>query len=685
MRLGTVLKIVAVVVLVAAVGLIAAAKSLDSKRYQTFLAEQVKAASGLMLTFSGPTKLKLGLSPQISFTGMALATRAEASPMLYIDRIEAQVALLPLIFRELRLERVTLFRPVLRLETMARPMGVLDLATPAETEKVPVTRLAVTEIRMEDATILWRAATTGPESRLVLAQARIQPETVDGGPLTLQANGAWNGTTFELGGVLGSPHALVSGKPYPVQLKAGIDGTVMTARGTVAEPLSAKGIDLELRAQGDELADLLRRAGIALGGKPVAAAGPYKMSAKLFDAPGGGYGLSDIDAMLGKRDNLLLGLKGEVKTLAPLAGVELAVSAEADSLAGLSRLIAVDLPVAGPLKLTARLHEMEGGWRLTGIKSTLGRSDFSGELALAQGPRPRFFGRLAATSFVPTDLSFPLTRAGDQSRQASPQRPAIPVIDGRILSLDSLPLDGLKVFDLDLSLVAAKLHVGPAALADASAEIHLAGGKLAVEAFSAQLGDGRVTGEARLDTTARTPGFSLRLTGTGLDIAKLGGESPPASGLGELAVTLRGGGSSPRTLAGSLDGSAWVNLGETTLARTSGDDVAPRLIAALDSSAVPADKEAPVKLRCAALRVTVKGGLLHADKGIALETARAAVLGSGTVDLRTEAIDLAFVARGGGGARLRGMLASPILVTDEPAAKLAPDASPCRTLAKLHH
>ncbi|MDO8607185.1 MAG: AsmA family protein [Phaeospirillum sp.] len=676
MRLSSVLKIVAVAVLVTVIGLIAAAKSLDSKRYQAFLAEQVKATSGLILTFSGPTKLKLGLSPQVSFTGMALASRPEARPLLYVDRIEAQVALLPLIFRELRIERLALFRPTLRLEALPRPAGVLDLASRAD--KVPTTRLALADIHIEDAAIAWRPAGSESDSGLSLVSARIQPETVDGGPLTLQASGAWNGTAFELGGVIGSLHALASGKPYPLQLKGTIDGAVVVARGAIADPLAAKGFDLELRAQGDELANPLRRIGLTLGGKPVAAAGPYKLSAKLSGAPGS-LGLSDIDAVLGKRDNLLLGVKGAIKSLTPLSGVELAVTAEADNLAGLGRLIAVDLPTAGPLKLSARLQDIENGWRLAGIKSTLGRNDFSGELALTQTSRPRFFGRLAAANFVPGDLSFPLAKAPDQNRTAAaPQRPAIPVIDGRILSLEQLPLEGLKVFDLDLTLSAAKLHAGPATLTDAGAEIHLTGGKLAVDAFSAQLGDGRMTGEARFDASARTPSFFLRLSGTGLDVSRLGGDAP-TSGRGDLAIDIRGAGGSPRALAGSLEGGAMISLGETVLARQPATDLTPRLIAALDSST---GGDAPIKLRCAVVRLAIKGGLLSADRGIAIETARVAVLGTGAIDLRTETSDLAFVARGGGNARLRGMLGSPILIGDEPAARLTPDASPCRAVAK---
>ena len=676
MRFSTVLKSLAVAALVVTVGLIAASKSLDSKRYQTFLAEQVKQSSGLSLSFSGPTKLKLGISPQVSFTGMALATKPGGPPLLYIDRIEAQVALLPLVFREIRMERLTLIRPALRLEALPAPTA-LDLTAPGE--KIPVTRFALAEIRLEDAVVVWRNAPTAPESRLALGTARIQPETVDGGPLTLQAKGAWNGTAFELGGVVGSLRNLISGKPYPVQLKGSLEGTVITARGTIAEPLAAKGIELDLNAQGDELADILNWTGMTLDGKPMAAMGTYKLAAKLVGTHPA-YALSAIDAALGKRDNLLLGIKGEIKSLAPLGGLELAVTAEADALTGLSRLMAVSLPGAGPFKLSARLHEIEGGWRLTGIKSSLGRSDFAGELAFTPQPRPRLFGRLASASFHPAEFGFPLAKGtSDPNRSAAPQRPAIPVIDGRVLTLDSLPLDSLRLFDLELSLTAAKLVMGPATLSEASAEIHLNAGKLAVDSFSAQLGDGRVTGDARLDGSARSPGLALRLSGTGLDFAKLGGEPPSLTGKGDLALNIKASGTSPRTLAASLEGNAWISMGETTVAKGAADELTSRLLAALDA---PSAGEDPVKLRCAVLRLTARSGMVTSDKGLAAETARTAILGSANMDLRNETVDAVFVARGSGHARIQGMLSGPDLVSDDTPARFPPDASACRSVAK---
>lgn len=670
MRLGTVLKIVAAALVLVAVALIAASKALDSRRYQGFLIDQVRAASGLELSFSGPTKIKLGLSPQVSFTGLTLAARPNGPAILYIDRIEARVALLPLVFRTLQLERVSLYRPVLRLGALPKPTGGMDLARGGD--KVPVTRLALAEILVEDAVILWRDGAAASDSSLHVGKARIQPESVSGGPLNLQLEGRRNGSDFQLAGVVGSPAALIAGKPYPVQLKGTISGAVVVARGHLAEPLQGSGLDLDIRAQGDELADLVKRLGIGFADRLPAAIGPYKASARLSDG-----GLREIDAVFGKRDNLLVTLKGAIKTWAGLGGVDLALSAEAEHLSGLSRLIGVDLPDGGPLKLSGRLNEIEGGWRLTGIKSSLGKSDFSGELAFVQAPRPRFFGRLSAGVFAPTDLSFPQGRGADPSRP-SPQRPAIPVHDGRILSLDPLPLEWLKAFDLNISLAAARLHLAQAVFSDAAAEISLANGRIALDSVQAQMGPGLLKGAFRLDLSGRMPAMALKLAGSGLELDRLGGDAWVAGGRGDLALDLKASGISLRALAGSLDGTVAASLSESALAKGS-TELGGDVIAALDAAASAEERS---RLRCATLRLAVKGGLVSAERGIVAETGRITVAGSGTADLRTETLDLAFAAKGTPGIRLRGMLGAPVLTHDGPPLRLSSEAASCRPGAK---
>lgn len=678
MRLSTVLKILATVLIVGVVALIASAKSLDSRRYTAFLAERAKAALGLELTMSGPIKLKLGLSPQLSFTGLDLALpggSAAGSPLLSVDRIEARVALLPLLFRDLQIEQIRLIRPTLRLDRLpkapAHAGGGLDLDRPGP--GLAATHFALAEITVEDAAIIRRAEGRGQDRRLVLASGVLQPESVAGGPLTLKAEGNWNGTEFNLSGVVGSLNALLGTKPYPVQIKGTVSGAVVVARGTVAEPLLARGIDLQINAQGDELADLIKRSGLQTGQTTLPVIGPYKIAARLTNA-GGTLGLDDIDAALGRRETLLLGAKGAIRDLAG-TGLDLAISAEADGLGGLSRLIGIDLPSAGPLKLSGRLADTDNGWRLTGLKSVLGRSDFNGEIAVITGPRPRLVGRLASAVFAPGDLTFASPHGNDSGR-AAPARPAILIADGRILPLAPLPLEFLRSFDLELSLVAQRLILGSANLADAAAELRLAGGRLDIGAFSARLGDGHVRGDARVDMSGRMPAMALHLAGADLDLAALTAEPPVVNGHAELALDLKAQGGNLRSLAGSLDGTVSLSLGETSLAKTGAGETLGKLFDGVDPALRQTDQ---VRLRCAGLRVAAKAGLVAADKGIALESPGAAVIGGGTLDLRTEALDLVFAAKGITPLHLRGMLGAPVLTAE--AAKIVADPTPCRTLA----
>ncbi|CAA7624118.1 conserved hypothetical protein [Candidatus Terasakiella magnetica] len=676
MRLSTVLKIAAAAILAMVVGLIAAAKSIDTERYKHLLADRVKAATGLALTFDGPIKLKLGTSPQVSVTGLALQG-AKGQMILSVDRIEAQVALMPLIFRTFQVDRLILIRPKLRPEglTLPAPGGKAPTLNLGQSDEsgAPSTSFSLSELRIEDATITVRRGAKAEETQILLSRARVEPESSGGGSVSIKAEGRFGTTPFDVGGLVAAPAALLAGKSSQVQIKANVNGAAVVGRGSVTDPFGTRTVELDLHAQGDELTELLT---LITGEKQPTALGPYKLAGKLNETVGG-LSLSGLDAIVGKRDSLLLTAKGTVKSLNTASGLDLVVTAEADTLSGVARLMAVELPIAGPLKLSARFNDIEGGWRLTGIKSSLGRSDFAGELALVKAPRPRFFGRLSSTTLVPADFSWPTSGRGSEQARSAPLLPAIVVADGRILSLDPLPVETLKSLDADITMTAQHLPIGAIALTEASADIHLAAGKLAAEGFAAQIGNGRVQGEFRFDGTARTPTFSVRLSGAGLDLAKLAapGTAPRiASGRGDLTVELKGQGASIRALAGALEGSVTVSMIEAALARPAESDLPLKLLTHLDPAAPAAE---PLRLHCAVLKAPIKAGLISLDRGLAVETARSASLGSGSIDLRTETLDLVFSSKGGGTTRLRGTLGAPAVSTET--GRASADATPCRT------
>lgn len=663
MRPGTIAKIVAALVLVLVVAVIAAGKSLKSDAYNAFLAERVKAATGLDLTFAGATKLKLGLSPVLSFTGVTLSA-GKGAEILYVDRIEARVALVPLALHQLRLDSLNLFRPVLHAQNLHRlsPTKSLDISAPPS--GAPLTRLALSEVGVEDAAIRWNGGV------VQVAKALIRPESEAGGPLSLQLSGRWQDSRFDLTGVIGPLSALGGAKPYPIQLKGAVDGATLTLRGTVASPLAAKGLDLEIRAQGEELGELLR---LRPGKGPSQAFGPFKLAARLTDTAGP-LALADVDAIIGRRDSLLITAKGQVADAVGPGGVDLAFGLEAESLASATRLLGIDLPNAGPVKLSARLTDIEGGWRLTGLKSTLGRSDLAGELSLVLAPRPRIYGRLAAAQLNLGDFSLPPPRGAPPTQASQPQRPAIPIDDGRILGTDPLILDLVRDMDANLSLAAIKLVAGPATLSDAAGELTMAAGRMALTGFTARAGEGKLTGEIRLDAAAKTPALTLRLTAAGADPALLTAGALKGA-KADLALDLKTQGTNLRNLAGSVEGSLALTLGETVLARNAGGELPARLARDIAPQAQESDG---LRLRCLVARLPVKAGLISLDRGLGAETAAAATMASGSIDLRTEAVDVTFASRTAPPLKVKGVLGNPV-VTTEGAAKAAGDATPCRT------
>jgi uncharacterized protein involved in outer membrane biogenesis len=664
MRAGAIAKIVAALVLVLVVAVIGAGKALKSETYNAFLADRVKAATGLDLTFAGPTKLRLGAAPVLSLTGVTLSA-GKGADILYIDRIEARVGLVPLAMRQLRLESLTLIRPTLHLgnlEPLLRGKAP-EMADPPS--GAPLTRFALTEVVIEDGAIVSSSGTAR------LAKALVRPESEAGGPLSLQVDGRWQGSRFEIAGTAGPLAGLAGTKPYPVQMKGHVGGANVTLRGTLTAPLAAKGLDLEVRAQGEELAEL---AALRPGKAKPQPFGPFKLAARLSDTAGP-LALSDLDAIIGRRDSLLITAKGQVADALTPAGIDVSLGLEAESVNGLARLLDLPLPNAAPVKLSGRLTDAEGGWRLSGLKSTLGRSDLAGEITLSTQPRPRLSGRLSAAILVLGDFTLPSGKAGDPARAAQPQRPAIPIEDGRLLGVEPLPLDLIRDLDASLSLSAAQLQAGPATLAEAAAEIRMAGGRLAVESFTARAGGGALTGEARLDAAARIPSLAIRLAGAGLNPSALTGGAVTAA-TADLALDLRMQGANPRAMAGTADGSLSLGLTDPSLAKGGDGDLPSRLAGAIDPAA---QSDKGIRLRCLAVRLPVKAGLASLDRGLGLETAAAAAVTFGSLDLRTETLDIAFVSRGAPPQRLRGTLAAPVL-TAEGGGKGQPDATPCRTV-----
>ncbi|MCH7937182.1 MAG: AsmA family protein [Proteobacteria bacterium] len=304
-------------------------KSLDFNEYRGLIAEQVKSATGRDLTISGELNLALSLSPLVSVEGVTFANAPWGSrnEMVKLKRFAAEIELLPLLSGNVRVKRLVLVGLDLWVETDAKGRGNWELGPTelagqgkAETKSSdPGTLPVVNWIRIEDLSLTYRDGRSGKKTTLRIANLDIRSDGIDA-PMNIALTGDLNGLAVKLSGRLGSLEALMKGgAPYPVAFDLTTPGVSLTAKGAIAEPRKAQGLDLKLSVDAQDPGPLAMAAGLTLAKIPA-----FKMTATVSD-PKGGYRLDGLKVEIGGSD-----LEGKVTVT--LAGVARpAVSAELTS------------------------------------------------------------------------------------------------------------------------------------------------------------------------------------------------------------------------------------------------------------------------------------------------------------------------------------------------------------------
>src|SRR6478609_11561500 len=128
-----------VVVPVAAGGIFLATFDLNGQKPRIQAA--VRQATGRELTLDGPIGVKFSLVPTLTVEGAALANAPGGSrpQMATVKRVELELALLPLLSRQVEVRRLLLVAPDILLETDAegRPNWLFGKVAPADAPPAP--------------------------------------------------------------------------------------------------------------------------------------------------------------------------------------------------------------------------------------------------------------------------------------------------------------------------------------------------------------------------------------------------------------------------------------------------------------------------------------------------------------------------------------------------------------------
>ncbi len=247
----------AALVVVVLVGVAIAISTVDVNTLIGPVKARVKAVTGRELTVRGGADLKFSLEPRLVLKDVSIANApwGTAPALATAQRLELQIALLPLLSRRFEVIELALVDPAITLETDSAgrgnwELGKSELPAPAGAAAgdPASTTPAVGNLSITGGTLTWRDAKSGHVTRIAIEKLALRSRNVQS-PIAAQFSGKVDGVPVAVEGTLGPLESLLQQRwPYPVALKGNVDGTPTEMSTKIGKEATAYVLnDLDLR------------------------------------------------------------------------------------------------------------------------------------------------------------------------------------------------------------------------------------------------------------------------------------------------------------------------------------------------------------------------------------------------------------------------------------------------------
>ena len=306
MRWKWVLGIFAAVVVVLLVVVYFIAASYDYNSLKPLITDTTREYTGRELTMAGDVDLKFGLPPTLEVNNVAFQNASWGSQpqMAQIKYLQIKVSILPLLRGNVTVNRLILLQPKFMLEVNKSGQTNLDFETPKEatsqkSEDKPkdtgTTQFELKEVEIKDGEIAYKDHRTGKTETLNIANLEFKSPIIGSGA-DIDMKGSYNKTPFQIKGNMGLlSRALNSNEKWPLKLEAQAVKTKVSVEGSIQDLMTARGIDLKLKVEGDDLAEFEK-----FTGEPLPVKGPFGLSGHFVSPSDKEVQVSDLLVVLGE-------------------------------------------------------------------------------------------------------------------------------------------------------------------------------------------------------------------------------------------------------------------------------------------------------------------------------------------------------------------------------------------------
>ncbi len=301
MRLLKIFGIILGVLVLVVAGALFWVSTQDFSKYQSVIADQVKQSTGRDLKINGKFTVKVGLSPslEVSDVGFQNASWGSRPELAHFKQLDVELQLIPLIFGNVKVNRIVLSGADILLETDKQGRTNWDFngakpATAPANGNAPQNGAdappEIDKLTITDSLITIKNAQTG-KNMVINVKAFDATGIGSGGTTKIDLDGTLNGNPVKIKASIDQLFAMANNGngALDVSVKAGASSVTMVGSVKAGVPAGVK-----IVAQGDNLASLKSLIGVAL--PPL---GPYSLEGLLTGTGKDAYKLDIVKLKVG--------------------------------------------------------------------------------------------------------------------------------------------------------------------------------------------------------------------------------------------------------------------------------------------------------------------------------------------------------------------------------------------------